>query len=53
MGGKMKKHQTGEMLLEYTIIVALIALVCLPAFQALGDAVYIAALQVLYEITNQ
>jgi len=47
------KKQAGQALLEYIILVSLIAIVGMEAFQFLGYAVHAAAVESVIEITNQ
>jgi len=47
------KKQYGQAILEYIILVSLIALVGMVAFQALGLAVHTAAVESVTGITNQ
>ena len=47
------KKQSGQAILEYIILVALIAMVGIPAFQYIGEAVTQASVDSAKKITNQ
>jgi len=50
----MNKHkQKGQAMLEYVIVIALVAIFCIPAFQALGNAVHSAAVESAQKVTNR
>ena len=47
------KRYSGQAILEYIILVALIAMVGIPAFQSIGKAITQASVESAQKITNQ
>jgi len=49
----VEQKKQGQALLVYVIVIALVAMVSIPAFKALGDAVHVAAVDSAEKITNR